>query len=247
MSPRPRVRESLYSLAQVCRIFSDPALDLLWARQNTLGNILLCMPMDLWQVTGAGRRRFFRARRAIEPQDWVRFHVYAPRIRFLSLSNFRFDVAEDTWSPVFEMLSAAIDTPHIFPNLRMIWWSVTDPWFSYVHLFLCPTIKSLVLRGLKTPAHLALLPTLPQRCPLVTSITLRMAPQLQVSCHPRSLMVCGMMFLEKLDIGSIDQNAFEHLSRLATLKTLIIDSPPTLFHPMLLPMLVDSQTYASSP
>ncbi|KAJ6464362.1 hypothetical protein C8R45DRAFT_877673 [Mycena sanguinolenta] len=218
----------LYSLARVCRIFSDPALDVLWTRQNTLANILLCMPADLWQVTGSGSRRSFRARRAIEPEDWTRFHVYAPRVKSLTLMSGFGDevVAEDTWSPVFEMLSAAIDTLHIFPNLQMLWWTVTDTWFPYVRLFLCSRMKSLVLGHLQTPAHLALLPTLPRRCPLLTSVTLRTVPQLYATSRPCSLMVCQMMFLEKLDVNSIDQNALEHLSQLVTLKSLAIDYTP---------------------
>jgi hypothetical protein len=42
--------QSLYSLARVCRSFSDSALDSLWMQQNTLTNILTCMPADLWEV-----------------------------------------------------------------------------------------------------------------------------------------------------------------------------------------------------
>jgi hypothetical protein len=39
--------QSLYSLARVCRSFSHSALDSLWMQQNTLMNILGCMPSDL--------------------------------------------------------------------------------------------------------------------------------------------------------------------------------------------------------
>ncbi|KAF7353346.1 hypothetical protein MSAN_01522900 [Mycena sanguinolenta] len=168
-----------------------------------------------------------RARRAIEPEDWTRFHEYAPRIKFFSTSGFGYEVgAQDTWLPVFEVLSAAIETPHIFPNLQTLWWLVAGPWFPYARLFLCPRMKSLVLGHLKTPAHFALLPTLPRWCPLLTSVTLRTAQQLYMNCRPCSLMVCRMAFLEKLDVDNIDQNAFEHISQLETLKSLAVKRAP---------------------
>jgi hypothetical protein len=47
--------QNLCSLALVCRIFSEPALDHLWMQQTTLANILLCMAGDLWEVVGSGR------------------------------------------------------------------------------------------------------------------------------------------------------------------------------------------------
>ncbi|KAJ6512540.1 hypothetical protein C8R45DRAFT_960683 [Mycena sanguinolenta] len=225
--PRAGALQSLYSLARVCRIFSSFALDHLWAHQSTLANILLCMSIDLWEVIGSGRQRRLQARRAIEPEDWIRFHVYAPRIKFFSFDDHH-DPTHDAWSPVFEMLSAAIDAQHIFPNLRSLTWIARGPnsWFSNVHLLLSPRIKTLLLGVLETPAHLALLPTLPKRCPLLVSLTLTTVPHLYVNCRPRSLMVCGMMFLEQLTVESIDQSAFEHLSRLQTLKSLTIRSTP---------------------
>ncbi|KAJ6512537.1 hypothetical protein C8R45DRAFT_960672 [Mycena sanguinolenta] len=220
---------SLYSLAQVCRIFRGPALDFLWAHQDTLLNILLCMPTDLWEVTGSGRRRSLRARRAIEPEDWNRFREYSPRIRSLFLNEYRHNMdeaASEAWSPVFEMLSAALETPHLFPNLRTLSWTAGGTWFSYVRLLLSPGIKTLVLGVMATPAHLALLPALSKRCPLLTSVTLTTVPHFHVACRPRSLMICTMAFLECLHVGSIDQRAFEHLSQLVTLKSLTIQYTP---------------------
>ncbi|KAF7374261.1 hypothetical protein MSAN_00309100 [Mycena sanguinolenta] len=207
---------SLYSLAQVCRIFSGPALDFLWARQETLMNILLCMPSDLWEVTVSGRRRSLRARRAIEPEDWTRFQEYAPRIKFLFLNDSRHGSDSDAWTPVFEMLSAALETQHLFPNLRTLSWTVRE---------------TLVLGVLATPAQLAFLPTLSKRCPLLTSVTLTTVPQLYVTCRPRSLMVCTMSLLQRLHVGSIDQSAFEHLSQLVTLKSLAIQHTPEFVPP----------------
>lgn len=41
---------ALYALATTCTDFRDPALDLLWRKQKGLGNLIKCMPADLWQL-----------------------------------------------------------------------------------------------------------------------------------------------------------------------------------------------------
>jgi hypothetical protein len=108
-----------------------------------------------------------RARRAIEPGDWNHFEIYASRVRIFEIYDFDFDSnrSDDTWSSVFEMLSAAIPTQHIFPKLQRLTWMVFRmPGFSHGRFFLCPQLTSLSLGVVSTPAHLALLPTLPMRC-----------------------------------------------------------------------------------
>lgn len=41
--------QHLAALARTCKTFQDPALDLLWSHQkNTMKNLLMCMPNDLW-------------------------------------------------------------------------------------------------------------------------------------------------------------------------------------------------------
>ncbi|KAJ6580035.1 hypothetical protein DFH09DRAFT_1076941 [Mycena vulgaris] len=44
----PDERGALASLAVTCETFHDPALDALWRSQNTIKNILSCMPGDLF-------------------------------------------------------------------------------------------------------------------------------------------------------------------------------------------------------
>ncbi|KAF7328124.1 hypothetical protein MVEN_02569400 [Mycena venus] len=45
----PPACRHLAALARTCKTFQDPALDLLWSHQkNTMMNLLMCMPNDLW-------------------------------------------------------------------------------------------------------------------------------------------------------------------------------------------------------
>ncbi|KAJ6487161.1 hypothetical protein C8R47DRAFT_1277476 [Mycena vitilis] len=179
---------ALCCLARVCHLLSGPALDILWVEQDTLINILRCMPDDLWEYTVTARPgwpsrtcTYVGARRAIEPEDWSRFHVYAGRVKALSINDWEipeYDPKADTsgWCLVFEMLAMSLPTPHMFPNLRRLDWNVRKmPWFSSVRLFLAPGLETLHLEGISTQANLSLLPMLPERCPLLKSVTLSVA------------------------------------------------------------------------
>ncbi|KAJ7935031.1 hypothetical protein B0H13DRAFT_2305188 [Mycena leptocephala] len=221
-------RRSLAYLARVCRSLSELALDLLWAHQIRLTNLLACMPVDLWEVVQPDpKSKFVRARRAVEPDDWIRFHVYAPRIKHLSVHDGHCEPDTDDWSPVYEMLAASLPMDHLLPNLRSLSWTVHRmPWFSYGRLLLCPRLEYLVLGVIAIPAHLALLPTLPQRCPFLKSISVSTALGIDVSRRPLSLMIRGLTCLERTSVGSMDQAAFEHLARLATLEAFLVYSTP---------------------
>ncbi|KAJ7697242.1 hypothetical protein B0H17DRAFT_1265817 [Mycena rosella] len=85
----PAARRDLASLAQVCRAFNDAALDRLWENQETLINILACMPSDLWEVLGSGPTRSVRARRAIASTDWDRAILYTRRVRAFTFQDYR--------------------------------------------------------------------------------------------------------------------------------------------------------------
>lgn len=45
---------ALNALARMCKVFQEPALNALWWRQGSLGNLVRCMPKDLWEVTDNG-------------------------------------------------------------------------------------------------------------------------------------------------------------------------------------------------
>ena len=44
-------QHTLNSLARTCRAFLEPALDMLWYRQDTLTYLFKCLPEDLLEVT----------------------------------------------------------------------------------------------------------------------------------------------------------------------------------------------------
>ncbi|KAJ7663123.1 hypothetical protein DFH06DRAFT_1189390 [Mycena polygramma] len=215
------------SLTRVCRSFSELALDDLWRFQSTLIHILGCMSDDLWEVvTPARMSPYVVPRRAIEPEDWKRFNFYARRIKVFYLHDFaRMYNGNDVWSPALEMLAASLTADQMFPNLRRLTSGTENTrCFPSLRLFLAPRLESISLGVLSTPAHLPLLSTLPTRCPLLESVTVVASPDLPLNLLSQaySTMIQGLTRLERLDVGTMNQIAFDHLAQLLTLRSLRI-------------------------
>ncbi|KAF8157430.1 hypothetical protein K438DRAFT_1986551 [Mycena galopus ATCC 62051] len=226
-SPSAQARGTLASLARVSRFFSEPALDLLWKHQCTLTHLLVCMSPDLWDMKHSGRyETYITARRAIEPEDWKRFHVYARRIRTLTISDSKCHDEFDTWSPVFEMLAVSRPEEPLFPNLQHLSWTVDMRWSPYVHLCLGPRLESFTFGFFARATELAIIPMLPTRCPMLTCIKFEVLWDLDVHCRAQSLMISQLGHLREITLGGVNQSAFEHLSRLPTLESLQILNEP---------------------
>ncbi|EGN98141.1 hypothetical protein SERLA73DRAFT_74372 [Serpula lacrymans var. lacrymans S7.3] len=77
---------SLLALALVSRAFLDPALDVLWERQCSLGPLIIyTLPNDLWEL-GPQDAQDIRFKRHPVPSDWDRLAFYAYRIKTLDHS-----------------------------------------------------------------------------------------------------------------------------------------------------------------
>ncbi|EGN94131.1 hypothetical protein SERLA73DRAFT_188726 [Serpula lacrymans var. lacrymans S7.3] len=76
---------TLAVLARTCRVFSEPALDILWRKQTSLIPLLKCLPQDLWILCWGTKYENFREAwaltRDIVREDWVSVRPYARRIK----------------------------------------------------------------------------------------------------------------------------------------------------------------------
>ncbi|KAH8102468.1 hypothetical protein BXZ70DRAFT_1006388 [Cristinia sonorae] len=105
-------RRTLAYLARTCKALSDPALDVLWARQSSLMPVLKLLPQ--FQMIGNG---YYDIVSPIEPEQWDRFMSYAARIRI-----FTFTADGRLLPSVYERVFRKVTRPHVFPSLqRMIW------------------------------------------------------------------------------------------------------------------------------
>ncbi|KAH9834027.1 uncharacterized protein C8Q71DRAFT_157144 [Rhodofomes roseus] len=161
--------QTLRALAVTCRVFSEPALDIIWSDQNGLGHLVECLPSDLWTIsddTTPGTLTLRRPPRTITQQDWVRFDTYARRVRKLSFGPPKSSLRSRTMSAdVFHWLSSSRPSHQLLPNLRRLYWSDDMPpgCYDYFHMFLGPRLCTLRISGpppQSTTSHHAILSAL---------------------------------------------------------------------------------------
>ncbi|KAK7044489.1 hypothetical protein R3P38DRAFT_165882 [Favolaschia claudopus] len=218
---------SLPSFARVCRAFNDPALDVLWSHQNSLGNILRCMPEGIWEEVfdEDDDEVTWVMNRPVLPSDWERPLVYAHRVKSLNYDG-RFPVSGRPTSAEFlQSLHLCLPRQHLFPNLQTLWFFSRYEWtFEYIRLFLGPQINDLFLARPQTAAHLSLLPTIAAECPLLKDLEIQHTNQ-ELDCKDAvSALVLGLHRLESIILPCLDNVALEHLARLPGLKSLTLEN-----------------------
>ncbi|KAJ6456582.1 hypothetical protein C8R47DRAFT_1248610 [Mycena vitilis] len=225
----PSRRKEFAFLARCCKAFHGPAANILWKEQETLVNVLRCLPSSLWdQEPSNGHRRFrgeFRLVRAPRPEEWERCLIYARRIRDLSLTR-RWDSVPTLH--VLQVLGQCFRQDSLCPNLRTIQWMPELPSsFPYIRLFLGPKISGVYLSVHPIASDVALLSDLGIRYPELKRLKLGnfsndQSPLLS-SISPA--IVLQLVKIEYLSVETLDRQAFEHLSRLPSLVSLSLRIP----------------------
>ncbi|KAJ6461011.1 hypothetical protein C8R45DRAFT_842196, partial [Mycena sanguinolenta] len=114
------------ALARTCNAFHGPALNFLWREQDTLVNVLKCLPSHLWkeesvEISPTSTRRIFVIIGPIRLKDWDIPLAYAFRIRKLALSS-SFQIHNDSAVvDVFKRIWASeLPRDYMCPNLRTL-------------------------------------------------------------------------------------------------------------------------------
>ncbi|KAJ7633547.1 hypothetical protein DFH06DRAFT_1437439 [Mycena polygramma] len=217
--------EGLATLARTCRAFQDPALDVLWYHQNTLMNLLLCLPAGLWvrkslDVSGRVLMNLSLSRNIV-PSDWDLVRNYARRVKSLHLDNQSHDLRQPYVIPFRETLrSGRAPGDYLLPNLEKLEWDIMGTPTDFIDLFLGPKLSSISFTGY--PAML--LPTLAKRYPHLAEIDLLSIDPATVdppvNHEARSSLVRALTDVRSVKLGTLDSAAFMHLGQLSTLRSL---------------------------
>ncbi|KAJ7118336.1 hypothetical protein C8R44DRAFT_738276 [Mycena epipterygia] len=161
---------TLTALATTCTTFQNPALDILWREQDTLVNLLRCMPTDLIfeeLESEPPSRCTIRFLRPIVATDWDRLRFYGQRVKHLSSgSNWRVALTE-----IFPTLSMCLVDERLLPNLSTLHWSHRNIEFQYIHLFLTK-ITTISLSFDDGGSDLSLLSVLLRTCPTLKDVSI---------------------------------------------------------------------------
>ncbi|KAJ7478736.1 hypothetical protein B0H11DRAFT_2424232 [Mycena galericulata] len=209
--PKGSARD-LSALARTCTALCNPALDVLWRSQDTIVNLLRCMPSDLWEINADKDR----LQRPIIHADWERAQFYLHRVKSFGMHGF-------CRSPGFlEMLSLGLAGECLFPNLEKLQWYPHPPsLLPHVRLFLTPRIKDLLIGSIERVPHLSILSNLVTRCPALTKISIFTQGLETVEEIPTlSMFARGLTHVELLDVPWLDRIALAHLAALPNVKSL---------------------------
>jgi hypothetical protein len=166
-------------------------------------------------------RRLFQSR-AMVHSDWERFLSNAKHIRM-----FNFDAGAETSDPNWVAVASQCPGGIIFPNLRFLVYSARDeedwPWLK---VLAAPTLQILLLFASLNSDGIAIVSTLPQRCPAIRDLVLECR---STPAPLRSDLICHWKNLYRIHLNSCDSRTLTHLSLIRKLSELTISSfsPPT--------------------
>ncbi|KAL0955620.1 hypothetical protein HGRIS_001853 [Hohenbuehelia grisea] len=219
---------SLASLAQSCRVLQEPALDALWAEQDTLLNLIQCLPLDLWAVNVDFTPNITLLARNLCSSDLPCLLYYAAKIKRLIYIRYEEDLlAIEVGQPMVQMICDAIGSP-LLPKLQDLTWVSDDDSYFRVFMSLCGhSLKKLVLSldGAAT-VRLSSLAAV-ARWPSLNSFEIRHTSTCPALAPAISKILCHIQGIRKLVIPALPQDAFEALASLPSLRTLALGN---LYH-----------------
>ncbi|RDB21841.1 hypothetical protein Hypma_010806 [Hypsizygus marmoreus] len=240
---------TLAKVSRTCRALTDPALNVLWRSQNSLGPLIQVMPSDLWAVVASEEHRFddfvktvniVNFLRGLEETDWTRFEYYGRKIRRLK-NDFEnptdiFIAHED----VLMALSAYRPVRTLLPSLREISLDLKqENIFRSMPFFQCllgPTVQHVGIHfdGLADAAALpSLLSSIVRMCPDISSFEVIRDDDFSNGRRPVPYhSLCIQRNLRHVDINdSMPAEVILHLGQLPSLRTwrsVVVTSGPEL-------------------
>ncbi|KAJ7161786.1 hypothetical protein C8R43DRAFT_1123505 [Mycena crocata] len=229
LSPVPSAGAAdLAALARTCTLLHDNAIDALWAHQDTIMNLIHCMPADLWVFND--EERGVRRTRPIVPSDWDRLLKYAARVKYLYYVE---QYNAPNLLEVFESLRLAFSEVLLLPNIRqLVWHCNSSAHISFMDLFLGPQISSIDIDhcvSLHEPNfQYRLLPNLGEKYPGLSAVTIAEEMNHHTADPQLCSFVAALTQVQVLKVGMLNLAALTHIGRLPTIFTLGAKIPRAL-------------------
>ncbi|KAH7926839.1 hypothetical protein BV22DRAFT_1127844 [Leucogyrophana mollusca] len=135
----PSSRQTLAALARTCRDFSEPALDILWARLDSLEPLVLRFPDNIWSVSDEG---VIELEEPILAVAWRKFQRHAHRVRALGSASPLFGKMSKDF---IIALGCSPSREGLLPNLQELYWDdhQGDDLYPFMRYFLSPSLRSI--------------------------------------------------------------------------------------------------------
>ncbi|KII95061.1 hypothetical protein PLICRDRAFT_169754 [Plicaturopsis crispa FD-325 SS-3] len=218
-------------LARTCKLFSAPALDLLWHTLSDISPLVRCMPTEVWTQKVAPptkhsdddkddtghhttQRKIVSFLRQPKESDWQRVLAYVKKVKVLSMSRIYSVKVEVQCAKLFQdSWQRSYPGQQLLPNLKVL--NLDDNDTLYAALLATPGLKSLGMR-LRTTADTEIMQSLASKCPLLDTIDFAPEP-LDRYVQQVSRAVCEWRNLFSVEVGALDRHALAYLSTVPTL------------------------------
>ncbi|KAH7930164.1 hypothetical protein BV22DRAFT_1055422 [Leucogyrophana mollusca] len=223
-------RAALACLARTCRMFKDPALDVLWSFLKSFDPLIRCLLQDSWMEDADG---FLISSRPLCSSDGLVFQHYAKRVRVFGDSDVAYALFEPVSNDMLGALCSVLsDTCYFLPNLQELNWFETQDnpfyelrsrnFYTLLPLFLSPRLTCLRL-GLCTSSDLST-----HVLPAISSLHISVPFIKHFQCFDTSEgfmqsiseIIPQWHHFEYVDVGALSQNAITHLCSMKSLKHL---------------------------
>ncbi|KAK7025126.1 hypothetical protein R3P38DRAFT_2952852 [Favolaschia claudopus] len=214
--------KELAVVARTCTLLHEIALDALWRHQDTIYNLIRCMPSDLWKTVKVGTMDpSMWPTRSIIDSDWERALKYSHRVRKFTCRGHRLDGRIPDMLFVFQSLRFGVPSGFLLPNLlELVWDQDPSNHISFIRLFLSPGITAMHI--LRCPSESDVFPLL-RDYPALTQLTLGSREEFagnDANYEARSNLICSLAHLQRLDVGIVNSEALVSLGQRSTLQQL---------------------------
>ncbi|KAG1760983.1 hypothetical protein EDD22DRAFT_45755 [Suillus occidentalis] len=203
-------RKSVAALAITCKLFHEPAMDLLWAELDGIEPLLGCIARlhpIMNRIAGSEMQCFrFEVIKPLSEHEARQFLHHAPRVRSLRI----------LYDDYFHLLSVLPIETCMFPRLLSL--STDRDLNRYLHLFLSPTLRRCNLPFVHPDSR-----SVPARCVALEDLSIKSSfANIAADGHVLydTIRLCNG--LVNLACPPLNWTTWEHLSNLPTLLTLEI-------------------------
>ncbi|KAK7053775.1 hypothetical protein R3P38DRAFT_2852075 [Favolaschia claudopus] len=210
---------TLLALTTTSKIFSEPALDILWHEQSSLVPLVKCMPESLWEERESGKDAVLHIRRPIESSDISKLLFYSMRVRIFERRPYG---REKTVHPEFLRALDMALPPNFMPKLVSLKWTPRLKHEVSLRHFLQPQLQKISLDIEDSVSALSILPYIKSCCPLITDLDLALQSDRPHTVSVMSNLVCGLHHLTDLSVPNLDEMGFRHVAQLPFLTKLSV-------------------------
>ncbi|KAG2111184.1 uncharacterized protein F5147DRAFT_771916 [Suillus discolor] len=215
---------TLPALASTCRIFQDPALDVLWRNLSSVETLISCMPGDLFTV----EQGCMVLQKPPDDKMWDTLCKYTSRVR--SIRQTYSSMSIEALGSI--LLSCPLAPRSLFPNLRKLTWRAngTRGAADFLRVAFVPTllVLNVAVSSVSTSiAFLSVLSSLGTLCPRLQSLYMDYEPLTDHSyCKIIPFVIkpfSTLHHLRALQVWDIGDQGIQHIMQLRALQSLTLD------------------------